>query len=85
MRPSDIDRSGEEWIYRPKKHKTMNKGKLKAVPIVGDAREALTDYLNREPQSFCFSPSEAVAWWLARKRLERKSKVPTITTGSFQA
>lgn len=75
MRPCDIDRSGEIWMYRPVKHKTANRGKRKAVPIVGDAREALTDYLNRPPQSFCFSPAESVAWWQATKRANRKSKV----------
>jgi integrase len=75
IRPSDIDRSGEVWMYRPAKHKTANRGKRKAVPILGDAREALTDYLNRDPNAYCFSPTESMAWWLATKRANRKSKV----------
>jgi integrase len=75
IRPCDIDRSGEVWMFRPAKHKTANKGKRKAVPIIGDAREAITDYLNRDPQAYCFSPAESVAWWLATKRANRKSKV----------
>lgn len=75
IRPCDIDRSTGVWMYRPSKHKTANKGKRKAVPILGDARDALTDYLNRDPQAFCFSPAESVAWWQATKRAQRKSKV----------
>lgn len=75
MRPCDIDRTGAEWMYRPSKHKTAHKGKTKAVPIVGDAREALIDFLNRDPESYCFSPTESVAWWRAKQRSERKSKV----------
>lgn len=75
MRPCDIDRSGEVWVYRPTKHKTANRGKIKAVPILGDAREAIADYLNRAPESFCFSPAESVAYLNAQKRSARKSKV----------
>jgi len=62
MRPCEIDRTGEVWVYRPKKHKTAKRGKIKAVPLIGDARAAITDYLNRDPQAFCFSPRESVAW-----------------------
>lgn len=75
MRPCDIDRSGPEWIYRPLTHKCMNKGKTRAIPILGDAKEALIDYMNREPQSYCFSPKECVAWLKAQKRANRKTKV----------
>ena len=75
IRPCDIDRSGEVWMFRPAKHKTANKGKRKAVPLIGDARDAITDYLNRDPQAYCFSPAESVAWWQATKRANRKTKV----------
>ena len=75
IRPCDIDRTGEVWMFRPAKHKTANKGKRKAVPLIGDAREAITDYLNRDPQAYCFSPADSVTWWLATKRANRKSKV----------
>jgi integrase len=75
MRPCDIDRTGSDWIYRPAKHKNKSKGKPRAIPIVGDAREAITDYLNRDPGSYCFSPAESVAWWQVQKRATRKSKV----------
>jgi integrase len=75
MTPSEIDRSGEDWVYRPKRHKNANKKKTRSIPLVGDAREAVTDYLNRDPNSYCFSPKEAVEWYNAQKRANRKSKV----------
>lgn len=75
MRPCDIDRTGVEWMYRPELHKTKNKGKGRAIPILGDAKEAVIDYINRDTKSYCFAPSEAVAWQQATKRSGRKSKV----------
>lgn len=62
MRPCDIDRTGENWIYVPSKHKTGWRGKEKAIPIIGDARDAVTDFLQRRHDSFCFSPKEAMEW-----------------------
>ena len=75
IRPRDIDRSGDVWVYRPKKHKNANRGKLKAVPLIGDAREAIIDYLARDPDAYCFSPAESMAWHRARQRANRKTKV----------
>ena len=75
IRPMDIDRSGPVWMYRPVKHKTASRGKVKAVPLIGDAREAITDYLQRDPKAYCFSPAESVAWWRAQQRSERKTPV----------
>ena len=75
MRPGDIDRAGTEWMYRPPHHKNKRKGKSRAIPILGDAKEALIDYMNRHPEAFCFSPSESVAWQNANKRANRQTKV----------
>lgn len=76
MRPCDIDRSGPEWLYIPSKHKNENKDKERIIPIIGDARLALEDYMNRAAKSYCFSPKESVVWHNAQKRSARKSKVP---------
>ncbi len=75
MRPAEIDRSGPVWMYRPAMHKNAGKGKTRAIPIVGDAREAITEFLNRSPQHYCFSPAESMAWISAKRRSERRSKV----------
>ncbi len=73
MRSCDIDRSGEEWIYRPEHHKTEYHGILKAVPIVGDAREALTPFL-RNDDDYCFSPIESKKWYQQQRTAARKTK-----------
>jgi integrase len=73
MRPADIDRSGETWIYRPSTHKTERTGKEKLIPLVGDARDAITDYLQREPESFCFSPAESMTWRRSKSRSNRQT------------
>jgi integrase len=75
MRPCDIERSGDVWFYRPKRHKTANKGKAKSVPLLDDAKAAVTNYLNRPADAYLFNPAEAVAWHNAKLRSERKTKV----------
>ncbi|MCA9136211.1 MAG: tyrosine-type recombinase/integrase, partial [Planctomycetales bacterium] len=71
MRPCDIDKSGPEWIYRQAIHKTAQHGIQKAVPIVGYAREVLTDYMNRHSESYCFSPAESDEWHRSMRRNKR--------------
>jgi len=71
MRPMDVDRSGDTWIYRPAAHKTAHRGKLRAIPIVGDARQALTPFLSRAADAYCFSPSESVAWHRQQRSAKR--------------
>lgn len=73
MRPCDIDRSGEVWVYKPSEHKTDWVGKAKHIPLVGDARAAVEDYLNRDPQAYCFSPAESMAWRRAVGTAKRKT------------
>ncbi|MBU6174490.1 MAG: tyrosine-type recombinase/integrase [Planctomycetes bacterium] len=75
MRGCEIDRSGSEWVYRPALHKNAKRGKTRFIPLIGDARDAVIEYLNRDPNSYLFSPKEAVAWHNAQKRAARKSKV----------
>lgn len=68
IRPQDIEKRPDGvWIYRPPKHKTKSKGKLKAVPILGDAQNALQPYMNREPDQYCFSPKAAMEWFQDQK------------------
>ena len=73
MRPCDIDRRGEVWIYSPSDHKTKYRGKSKVIPLVGDARDAVTEFLQRDPEAFCFSPAEAMAWRHAIAASKRKT------------
>lgn len=83
MRPRDIDRTGEVWIYRPASHKTTWRGKDKAIPLLGDARDAITEFLQRNPEAYCFSPAEAMAWRhavAAAKRVTPKNQGNRVGT-----
>ena len=72
MKPCDIDRKAEFWIFRPKSHKTAWKGVEREIPLVGEARTVIENYLNRKADSYCFSPAESMAWHRAKQSSERK-------------
>jgi len=57
MRPCEVDQSGPVWIYRPRLHKTMHRGKDRIVPIGPRARLLLAPWLPEDPERFCF-PSQ---------------------------
>ena len=76
LRPCDIQRRDDGvWLYRPHRHKTQHCGKDRVVPIVGDIRITIGSFLDRDADSFCFSPREAMAWFRQQQRKNRKSKV----------
>ena len=62
MTPAMIDRGGVTWIYRLAKHKTAHKGITKAVPIIGDGRDALLPYLSGDPDELCFMTTKGTPW-----------------------
>ena len=65
IRPCDIDRSGEVWVYEPDEHKTEHYEKNRHIMIGPRAKEILAPYLLRDEESFCFTPKDA-----QRKRFE---------------
>src|SRR5262249_31360202 len=73
MRPRDIDRSGDVWVYRPSRHKAQGLGHRREIHLGPKAQEILQPWLDGDPESFVFSPAAAVALRNARKRRERKS------------
>ena len=58
MRPADIDRTGDVWMYRPARHKTEHHNVERVIPIGPQAQALLAPYLDRAPESHCFSPKE---------------------------
>jgi integrase len=62
MTPAMIDQSGDVWFYRPSKHKTEHHGKTKAVPILGDALDALRPFLDGDPGELCFVTRRGTPW-----------------------
>src|SRR5262249_29236836 len=57
VRPGDIDRSGEVWIYTPQRHKTSDRGKKRRILIGPRGQEILQGYLDLEhSENYLFSP-----------------------------
>ncbi len=71
MRPCDIDRSGDIWLYRPESHKTEHHGRDRVVPIGPKAQDVLLRYLARDSSMCCFRPIDSVAKRLAESRANR--------------
>jgi integrase len=61
LRPGDIDRTGEVWVYTPDAHKTEHHEKDRSVYIGPQAQRVLAPYLLRKADRYCFSPAESVA------------------------
>lgn len=54
MRPREIDQSQAVWVYRPRLHKTIHKGKDRIIPIGPRARLLLAPWLPDDPERFIF-------------------------------
>lgn len=59
LRPCDIDRTGEVWLYRPASHKTEHHGKSRVICIGPQGQQLLRPYLLRGAEDYCFSPQES--------------------------
>jgi integrase len=75
IRPRDINRSGEDWTYRPASHKTDHFNRERLISIGPKAQEVITQYLLRDSQSHCFSPSDSENKRHAEMRDKRRTPV----------
>ena len=74
IRPCDIDRSDEIWIYQPLHFKTdWQVNAKRVVPIGLEGQKILLPFLDRQPEDFCFSPEESEAWRSTKRRKNRQS------------
>lgn len=62
IRPCDIDRTGQIWIYQPADHKNSWRGHQRTVPLGFKAQKIIEDFLNRPAQEYLFSPRESEAY-----------------------
>jgi integrase len=74
MRPMDVDRSSDPWIFRPSTHKTKHKNKKREIALGPQAQRVLASWLDRPAASFCFRPAEAEEARLAARTASRKTK-----------
>ncbi len=75
LRPADIERTDDIWIYRPASHKLEHHELERQILIGPQAQSVLRPYLLREATQFCFSPAESEARRKAELRKRRKTKV----------
>lgn len=59
LRPCDVDRSEDVWVYRPVHHKTAHLGKQRTVWMGPKAQAVLLPWLDRLPGDWCFDSTEA--------------------------
>ena len=76
IRPCDVDRSGDVWLYRPESHKTEHHDRSRIIAIGPQAQAVLLPYLLREATAFCFSPRESE---VQRREALRESRVTPMT------
>jgi len=75
VRPCDLDRSGDVWLYRPESHKMQHYGRERIIIVGPQAQVVLASYLLRPADAYCFSPTEAIRRWRANQRARRKTPV----------
>jgi integrase len=73
MRPCDVERTGNVWVYRPMRHKTQHRGYAREVFLDPKAQRILEAWLDRDCSSYCFSPGEAEAERSTARRQNRKT------------
>ncbi len=79
IRPCDIDRTGEVWLYRPESHKTEYCGKERQVLIGPRGQEILLNYLIRDSQNYCFRPCDSE---VKRRASQHEYRTTPITYGN---
>ena len=72
MRPCDIRRDQDVWIYVPEDHKMDYKDIERIVPVGPNAQKILAPWLVREPTAYIFSPREVYEAALQRRRKNGK-------------
>ncbi|HUT10977.1 MAG TPA: site-specific integrase, partial [Thermoguttaceae bacterium] len=73
VRPCDIDRTGDVWVFRPESHKMEHHGRERLIFIGPKGQAILRPYLLRSAEAYCFSPAESVKKHLAEKHASRKT------------
>jgi integrase len=75
MRASDIDMSGDVWIFEPPVHKNRWRGDRRQVAIGPQAQAIVQQFLKLDLSAYLFSPREAEAERNRLRRLARESKL----------
>lgn len=79
LRPLDLDRSVDVWVYRPESHKTEHHNKQRTIYIGPAAQGILLSYLARDAAAYCFRPCDSEA---KRRAAQHAARVVPIHYGN---
>ena len=75
IRPCDVDRDGEIWLYRPASHKVEHFGRERIIYVGPQAQDVLRSYLLQDSEAHCFSPAESEQKRHVEMRQRRRTRV----------
>lgn len=76
LRPRDLDRTDADvWIFSPMRHECEHHDQARRVFVGTKAQAAILPLLDRDPETFVFSPAESVNERRAMQRANRKIPV----------
>jgi len=77
MRPADIDRTGDIWIFTPEHHKLewRDDDEPRQLAIGPECQKLLMPFLLRHSKAYLFSPAEALKEHNASRREARETKL----------
>lgn len=79
IRPSDVERTGEVWQYKPESHKTEHRGRQRVIFIGPKAQEVLMPYLLRDATDYCFSPEDSER---KRRQAQHENRQTPLSCGN---
>ena len=79
LRPGDIDRSGDVWLYRPVEHKTEHVGRDRVILIGPQAQQVLWKFLVRDSVTYCFRPCDSER---QRRAQRSEARVTPLSCGN---
>lgn len=71
IKPCMVNRESEVWTVRLEHHKNAWRNQERIIAIGPKAQKILEPYLNRDKDSYCFSPAEAMEQRLADREAKR--------------
>jgi integrase len=75
LRRSDIDESGDVWVYRPSRHKNLYRGHDRAIYFGPRAQAVLREFFCPGANAYLFSPREGREERFRALRANRRSPV----------
>ncbi len=79
LRPGDIDRTADVWVYTPATHKNAHRGHSRRIYCGPQAQDVLRPFLLRPTDEYTFSPVEAER---ERRETRHAARVTPLSTGN---